>query len=139
MVAAADVERVDTDPSLVEGWLDRSLGDLRLVREVLVERDKDRAMSIAYEAGYRACAGILALEGYRVRSVQGHHRIALEAAGHLMPDARARLRRLDAARRFRNDNLYGRLRPATERELGTLIADVDALLAGLRSRLEQQR
>lgn len=28
----------------------------------------DRAMAVAYEAGYRACAGLLVLAGYRVTS-----------------------------------------------------------------------
>ncbi|MES2208610.1 MAG: hypothetical protein V4515_00245 [Chloroflexota bacterium] len=66
--------------------------------DVLARLDRDRAMAVAYEAGYRACAGLLVLAGYRVTSQPGHHRAAIEGAGALLgPSARPLFRRLDAA------------------------------------------
>ena len=86
-------------------------------------------MAVAYEAGYRACAGLLVLAGYRVTSQPGHHRAANEGAGILLgPSSRALLRRLDAGRRFRNETLYGDVAPAPEGELRQLLEDVGHLL-----------
>lgn len=106
--------------------------DLALASDVLARLDRDRAMAVAYEAGYRACAGLLDLSGYRVTSQPGHHRAAIEGAGAVL-DASVRplLRRLDAARRFRNETLYGDTPPAPEGELRQLLSDVDDLLERL--------
>ncbi len=61
-------------------WLARSRKDLDLAGNLLADVDRDRAMAVAYEAGYRACAGILDLAGYRVTSQPGHHRAAIDGA-----------------------------------------------------------
>lgn len=104
LVRAGLPQRKPPDTGRVTGWLDRSRKDLALARDVLAGIDRDRAMAVAYEAGYRSCAGLLDLAGYRVTSQPGHHRAAIDATTTLLGDAeRARLRRLDRARRFRND------------------------------------
>ncbi len=93
-------------------------------------------MAVAYEAGYRACAGLVDLAGYRVTSQPGHHRAAIEGAGAVLDQpARPLLRRLDAARRFRNETLYGDASPAPEGELRQLLSDVDDLLGRLSTAL----
>lgn len=74
-----------TPGEMVTGWLTRSREDVRLVRDVLAYEHMERAVGIAYEAGYRACAGVVALSGYRIRSVPGHHRAGIEAAGAVPP------------------------------------------------------
>lgn len=95
-------------------------------------------MAVAYEAGYRCCAGLLDLAGYRVTSQPGHHRAAIDATTELPGDAeRARLRRLDRARRFRNDALYGDMATAGTAEFTQLLRDVDWLLQRLATELER--
>lgn len=132
LVALGLLEPKPPDPARVGRWLDRSRSDLALARDVLARLDRDRAMAVAYEAGYRACAGLVVLAGFRVTSQPGHHRAAIEGAGtQLGPSARPLLRRLDAARRFRNLTLYGDAPPVPERELHQLLEDVGALLDGL--------
>lgn len=123
------------DPPRVRRWLERSLKDLD-VAAMLADVDKQRAMAVAYEAGYRACAGILDLEGYRVTSQPGHHRAAIDAATVVLgQDHRALLRRLDRARRFRNETLYGDVPTVPAREFDQLVTDVTRLLADLKRRL----
>jgi len=123
------------DARRVRLWLDRSLMDLEVVA-MLTDVDSQRAMAVAYEAGYRACAGILDLEGYRVTSQPGHHRAAIDAATVVLgQEHRALLRRLDRARRFRNDTLYGDVPTVAAKELSQLVKDVRWLLAELERRL----
>jgi hypothetical protein len=103
---------------------------------MLSEVDGQRAMAVAYEAGYRACAGLLDLDGYRVTSQPGHHRAAIDAATVVLgAEHRALLRRLDRARRFRNDTLYGDVPPVASKELSQLVTDVKWLLGELEWRL----
>ncbi|MDO8485843.1 MAG: hypothetical protein Q7S35_12955 [Candidatus Limnocylindrales bacterium] len=129
LVALRLLEPKPPDPARVARWLERSRTDHALAADVLTRLDRDRAMAVAYEAGYRACAGLLILAGYRVTSQPGHHRAAIEGAGALLgPSARPLLRRLDAARRFRNETLYGDAPPAPVGELRQLLVDVGALL-----------
>ena len=100
------LERKPPDPGRVARWLERSRADQALAAEVLAPVHRERAMAVAYEAGYRACAGLLVLAGFRVTSQPGHHRAAIEGAAALLgPSARPLLRRLDGARRFRNETL----------------------------------
>jgi hypothetical protein len=123
------------DPRRVRRWLERSLKDLDVVA-MLADVDRQRAMAVAYEAGYRACAGILDLGGNRVTSQPGHHRAAIDAATVILgQEHRALLRRLDRARRFRNETLYGDVPTVAEREFDQLVKDVTWLLAELERRL----
>jgi hypothetical protein len=64
------------DPRRVRAWLQRSRQDLDVVA-LLADVDRQRAMAVAYEAGFRACAGIIDLGGHRVTSQPGHHRAAI--------------------------------------------------------------
>ncbi len=131
-------QRKPPDTGRVAGWLDRSRKDLALAKDVLAGVDRDRAMAVAYEAGYRCCAGFLDLAGYRVTSQPGHHRAAIHATTELLGDAeRARLRRLDRARRFRNDTLYGDVATAGAGEFAQLLRDVAWLLQRLATELER--
>lgn len=66
LVGRGLIQRKAPDPRRVTGWLARSRKDLHTASTVLAAVDPERAMAIAYEAGYRACAGILDLEGYRL-------------------------------------------------------------------------
>lgn len=93
-------------------------------------------MAVAYEAGFRACASMLDLSGYRVTSQLGHHRTAIDGTLALLgQEHRARLRRLDRARRFRNDALYGDVATAGAGEFAQLLKDVAWLLDALEERL----
>lgn len=138
LVRAGLLQGKPPDTGRVAGWLDRSRKDLALAKDVLAGVDRDRAMAVAYEAGYRCCAGLLDLAGYRVTSQPGHHRAAIDATTTLLGDAeRARLRRLDRARRFRNDTLYGDMATAGAAEFTQLLRDVDWLLERLATELER--
>jgi len=84
----------------------------------------------------RACRGIVDLAGYRVLDRPGHHRTAIEAAAAILGAAwLVRLRRLDEARRFRNETLYGDVPPASPAQLARLAEDVASLLNELKGRL----
>ncbi len=136
LVAAGLLQAKAPDPDRARRWLARSEKDLELATRVLGEIDRDRAMAIAYEAGYRACAGLLDLAGFRVTSQPGHHRAAIDGAMAVLGEGqRARLRRLDRARRFRNDALYGDGATAGRSEFEQLLKDVRWLLDDFRTRL----
>ena len=138
LVEAGLLQRMLPDTRRVAGWLDRSRKDLALARDVLARVDRDRAMAVAYEAGYRCCAGLLDLAGYRVTSQPGHHRAAIDATTALLGDTeRARLRRLDRARRFRNEALYGDGATVGAAEFAQLLREVDWLLQRLSTELER--
>jgi hypothetical protein len=93
------------DPQRVRRWLDRSRSDLALAGDVVGRVDRDRAMAIAL----RGQASRPALLGQDVRPL---------------------LRRIDGARQFRNEILYGDA-PASESQLAQLIGDAGELLARL--------
>jgi hypothetical protein len=138
LVALGLLERKPADPGRVRRWLERSRSDLALAGDVVRRVDRDRAMAIAYEAGFRACVGILLLAGYRLTSQPGHHRAAIEgAAAVLGRDVRPLLRRVDGARQFRNEILYGDTAPASESQLAMLIGDVGDLLGRLAHTLDE--
>ena len=137
LVALGLLERKPADPGRVRRWLERSRSDLALAGDVVGRVDRDRAMAIAYEAGFRACAGFLLLAGYRLTTQPGHHRAAIEgAAATLGQDVRPLLRRVDGARQFRNEILYGDAPPASESQLAMLLGDVGDLLGRLARALE---
>jgi hypothetical protein len=136
LVGAGLVEAKPADPARVERWIIRSRADIDLAGRVLAPIDPERAIGVAYEAGYRACAGILVLAGYRVTSQPGHHRATLEGAAAVEgPGLRPLVRRLDAARRFRNDSLYGDPPPVPEDELQQTLADAAEIVGLLEQRL----
>jgi len=137
LVALGLLERRPADPRRVRRWLERSKSDLTPARDVVGWVDRDRAMAIAYEAGFRACVGVPLLTGHRLTSQPGHHRAAIEgAAAVLGEDVRPLLRRVDAARQFRNEILYGDAPPASESQLAMLIGDIGNLLGRLARVLE---
>jgi hypothetical protein len=137
LVALGQLERKPPDPQRVRRWLDRSRADVALACDVVGRVDRDRAMAIAYEAGFRACVGVLLLAGYRLASQPGHHRAAIEgAAAVLGEEVRPLLRRIDGARQFRNEILYGDAPPASESQLAQLLGDVGELLARLSGFLD---
>lgn len=130
------LERRDPDVERIRRWADRARRDLALSRDTLAKLDPERAATVAYEAGFRACAGILGLAGYRIRSQPGHHRAALEAASHLVPPDRiASLDQLDDARRFRNASLYDEPAPMGDADLGELLEEVEQIIATLEAKL----
>jgi hypothetical protein len=136
LTALGVLQMMRADRRRVGRWLDRSRKDLEVAADLLAAVDRDRAMAVAYEAGYRACAGILDLAGYRITSQPGHHRAAIDAATIVLgPDSRALLRRLDRARRFRNEALYGDVGTAGRREFEQLLKDVAWLLDELKERV----
>jgi hypothetical protein len=57
LVTLGLLEPKPADPRRVRRWLERSRSDLALARNIVGRVDRDRAMAIAYEAGFRACAG----------------------------------------------------------------------------------
>ena len=135
LVAAGLLQAKPPDRRRVSRWLARSRKDLNLAANLLADVDRDRATAVAYEAGYRACAGILDLAGYRVTSQPGHHRAAIDAATLILgAEQRALLRRLDRARRFRNEALYGDGATAGVAEFEQLLKDVAWLLEALAQR-----
>jgi hypothetical protein len=86
-------------------------------------------MTLVYEAGLRSCIAILAKAGYRLRSGEGHHRAALEAALAIVgSEIEPTIGRLDDARRQRNQSLYGTGRPVGAEELRRLTKDVEDLV-----------
>ena len=110
--------------------------DLDLAAHAATNGDPERAMTLVYEAGLRACIAILAKAGYRLRSGEGHHRAALEAALAIVGlEIEVGISRLDDARRQRNQSLYGTGRPVGADELRRLTGDVEGLMARARSRL----
>lgn len=136
LVALGLLQTKRADRRRVLRWLDRSRKDLDLAENLLATVDRDRAMAVAYEAGYRVCAGILDLAGFRITSQPGHHRAAIDAATIILGDEhRALLRRLDRARRFRNEALYGDVATAGVREFQQLLKDVEWLLGELERQL----
>lgn len=132
------LERREPDRERLRRWAERARRDLTLSRDTLAKLDPERAMTVAYEAGFRACSGLLALAGYRLKSQPGHHRAALEGASHLVPAERvASLDVLDAARRSRNASLYDEPAPMAANDLDELQREAEAIVATFDSRLMQ--
>jgi hypothetical protein len=124
------IERRVVGQSQLRRWVKRSRMDLDLASHAATKGDTERAMTLVYEAGLRACIAILARAGYRLRSGEGHHRAALEAALAIVgPDLELGISRLDDARRQRNQSLYGTGRPVGAAELQRLTSDVEDLVA----------
>ena len=110
--------------------------DLDLASGVLFSIDRQRAMSVASEAGFRACAATVDLAGFRVASQPGHHRAAIEAAGSVLGAAwLPTLRQLDAARRLRNELLYADPAPVSTAEFHGLITGLEQLVGEVEHRL----
>jgi hypothetical protein len=134
--AAELVEAKPVDQRRLATFLTRAEKDLKLARDVVGPIDAERGMAIAYEAAFRACLGLIIRAGYRVRSGPGHHLATIEgAAAALGPSAGSLFRRIDAARRFRNQTLYDVPRPAGADELKQLIKDADEIIGLLRQRV----
>lgn len=131
------LERREVDTDRVRRWVQRARRDLKVSREVLATVDPERAMTVAYEAGFHACAGFLGLAGYRVRSQPGHHRAAIEGASHLLPEGDVpALDVLDDARRFRNASLYDEPGPLGDDDLAELTTEVERIVSALEARLQ---
>lgn len=123
------IERRDIGHAQLAKWLDRSERDLTLAKHARRIDDLERAATLVYEAGLRCCIALLAVHGYRLRSVEGHHRAALEAARAIGGrELEPTMSRLDDARRMRNESLYGSSRTIGDSEFTRLEADVQALL-----------
>lgn len=133
------VERVSPNPERVRRWVERSRQDIRLAEDVVAGRDATRAVTILYEAGYRAGAGLLDLAGYRVRSMRGHHRACIEAAGSLVPSLQAALRGLDRFRRYRNATLYDEALPPGDADVADAGRCAGAVVAELELRVALDR
>lgn len=124
-----------SDPRVVAMWIQRSREDIALSRSIAADHPA-RSVTIAYEAGLRACAGILDLAGFRVRSQQGHHGVTIDAARRVLGQEFAPvLKRLDLARRYRNEDLYGEAPPPSAAQRDESINDAEALVAELERRL----
>lgn len=78
------VEQKPADRALVERWLARCREDIEVASRLIDDGYLRRAVSIAYESGFRICLGHLALAGYRIRSAPGHHRAAIEGARNVL-------------------------------------------------------
>jgi len=78
--------------------------------------------------------------GHRLTSQPGHHRAAVEGAVAVPgQDVRPLLRRVDAARQFRTEILYGDTPPASDSQLAVLISDVGNLLDRLALAVDSHR
>lgn len=124
-----------SDARAVRTWAARSRDDIAASKS-LASDHPIRAITIAYEASLRACAGILDLAGRRVRSQQGHHWATIAAARAVLGSPYdAVIERLDRARRYRNDDLYGEAAPPSAAQLEEAISDAEALIAEVERRL----
>ena len=117
--------------------MEQSRVDVELAISLLADdRYRNRAMSIAYEAGFRICAGLVASAGFRIRSMPGHHRATIEAAeAALGGELAAALDRLDRARRFRNDALYGEMPTPGRADIEAVVDAVEQLAEALERKL----
>lgn len=130
------LERRKVEADRVRRWAERARRDLKLSHDVLAKVDPERAMTVAYEAGFHACAGLLGLAGYRIRSQPGHHRAAIEGASHLLPEGDIpALDLLDDARRFRNASLYDEPEPMGDEDLAELLTEVDRIVSALEAKV----
>lgn len=133
------VARKRSDRHAVATWVARSREDIALSRSIAATHPY-RATTIAYEAGLRACAGILDLAGWRVRSQQGHHGVMIDAARRVLgAEYTAILQRLDVARRYRNDDLYGEAAPPSAAQREDALADAETIVNELERRLASAR
>ncbi|TME26543.1 MAG: HEPN domain-containing protein [Chloroflexi bacterium] len=129
LVDEGAIEKRAVGQQQIAHWLSRSRKDLRLAAHASRTGDSERAMTIAYEAGLRACIAILAAAGYRLRSGEGHHRAALDGALTIAGSGvEVDISRLNDARRQRNESLYATSRPVGAEELKRLVASVEALI-----------
>jgi hypothetical protein len=131
------IERKPFDRRRAAQWLEQSRVDVELAVSLLKDdRYRHRSMSIAYEAGFRICAGIVGSVGFRIRSMPGHHRATIEAANTALGDELGpALDRLDRARRFRNDALYGEIPTPGRADIEAVIDAVEQLAEALERKL----
>jgi hypothetical protein len=101
----AAVERVEPDPWLARAFLDSARS---FVDDGSSERNSDASRQLLlHSAAIAACDAVLAVNGRRVTGADGGHKLRLEAAEDLLPDASDGLFvRLDDARMTRNEASY---------------------------------
>lgn len=131
------IERHRPEPSRAQTWRERGRKDLEAAR-TLTRQYPERALAIAYEAALGACLGLLTLAGYRLRGAQGHHLAALQATASLDASLIPLLRRVDAARIFRNELLYGVPSPPDPAEVRQALADAETVLGEVARRIPQR-
>jgi hypothetical protein len=129
LVDEGAIEHRSVGNAQIARWLERSRRDLELAGHAASTGDLERAATLVYEAGLRACIALLGCAGYRLRGGEGHHRAALEAGWAIIgAAAEPTISRLDDARRIRNESLYGTGRPVGAEDLRRLTADVESLI-----------
>lgn len=136
LVAAGTIEMRRVSGTRIIRLLDAAEEDLRAAETLAGGEHRRRALTIAYECGLKACIALLAGAGYRLRSVPGHHRAALEGALTLLgSEFDATMSRLDSARQLRNEDLYGLAPDPTPEQVARVFEDGRKVLKAARSRL----
>ncbi len=105
MAARQELEPVETNAAKARELITDARRSLATCRAIAAS-DPKSALLLAWDGvAFPTLTAALALAGYRVTNRMGHHRVAVEAARHLL-GADALLSRIGSIRRMRDRGMY---------------------------------
>jgi uncharacterized protein (UPF0332 family) len=127
----AKIEKMAATAADVRNKRDKAYRYLSFAKKQLSgQGDEDIIYTHVYDSIRIACEAILLLNGGRVKSsVNGHHFITINEAGHLLAgDMENEFKRFQKMRQKRNSLEYGNLTSVSEAELAQMMEDDAKLL-----------
>ena len=124
------IEQVNTSAVDARVQLGKVYKQYRFAKKNLSETgDEDMVYNHIYDSLRLACAAILYLNGYRVKtSGPGHHWLTVQAASFVMNELPHEFERIEKMRKKRNILEYGKTLPISETDLKQGMSDAHILL-----------
>lgn len=137
MAQRRELEQIEPNVDRAQKLLKDAERSLKTARSI-APTDPKSALLLAWDGdAFPTLAAALAIAGYRVTHQIGHHRVAVEAARHLL-SANALLSRIGALRRMRDRGMY-ESEPADKEEIAAALDDSQALIHIVRRAVEKAR
>ena len=124
--------RAPVNRSSIQGWV--SISGAKVKDSMNKENSTSTRLGAAYDSVLNLSLAVLASQGWRCTSADGHHMQALEAACAYAGTTQAVFDQLDAVRDVRNNQYNGV--PPSEVDVGLAVASMNRLVPQLMSLLQ---